>query len=156
MKKAEPLEGSAFDCGNSIGLQQAFDGFAFFDEFFVGGGDFFLGEVVEREARDDFVTAGGGGADGHAGPDVGVEAVFAVRFNGDGMDFAGGDEIADVIDEGVGGGCGGGGAAGGDDGGSALADGFLEILAKPFMVADDVRGGLVMDLGEVEGGEHSG
>ena len=40
---------------------------------------------------------GGRGADGQAGPDGRVEAVGAVALDGDGVDLAGGDQVADVI-----------------------------------------------------------
>ena len=61
-----------------------------------------------------------------------------------------------MIDEGVGGGGSGGGAAGRDDGRATLADGLLEFLAEPFLVANDLGDRLAIDLGEVEGGEHGG
>src|SRR5436853_552575 len=84
-------------------------------------------------------TSGGGGFDGEAGPDVGVEAVFAVGLDGDAVDFAGGHEVSDVIDQGVGGAGGAAGASCGDDGCAALAYGFLEFGLEPFVVADDLR-----------------
>ena len=71
---ARPFHEQAIQTGIK---QHRFNGVAFLGEFLIGGGDFFLGEVVDRKAGDDFVGAGRGGANGHAGPDVGVEAVFS-------------------------------------------------------------------------------
>ena len=42
---------------------------------------------------------------------------------------------------------GAGQATSGDDGGSALLHGFDEVTLQPFVITDDVRGGLAIDLG---------
>src|SRR5690606_6703946 len=117
--KKAPRSGGTRGAGRGarVGSEHVGDGGALFGELGVGRGDLGLGEVVHRMALDDLVSAGGGRLHGHSGPDVGVEAVAALALDGDAVDLAGGHEVADVIDEGVGGGGGRGEAAGGDDGG---------------------------------------
>src|SRR5690606_6072465 len=97
-----------------------------------------------------------GGPDGDACPDAGGEAVAAVGLNGQGVDFAGGVEVADVVDQRVGrGGC-GAEAACCDDGRAALADGFKVGAGEPGQVVDGGRDGLAVDLGVGEVCEHGG
>ena len=98
------------------------------------------GEVVHGEVRDDLVAAGGGGADGEAGPDVGIEAVEALGVDGDAVDLAGGDEIVDVIDEGVGGEVWGAQAGCASGVGGAVAAGQALACGSPCAEAGPISG----------------
>src|SRR6185503_7497676 len=84
-------------------------------------------------------------------------SIAAVRANSDAEPISGrgrSGELADGIDDGIGGAGGAGKAAGFDDGRASLLHDADEVLLEPFAVADDIRHRTVVNFRVEEIGIH--